>query len=188
MILNLFPTPVVILDNVIDDLDKFLMIQKVKSIDHIKHGAFTDNSSTSHQNGDNFIVEGSDLHTVITQHVNTYATEVFGIQELKLSSSWSNIQKPGSKLLTHVHPNSKVSGVMYLNVDSNSSRIFFHNPNPFTPFEDYVNLTEWNQHYYWFEPKNCQLFLFPSWLSHGSHLDENRSEERISIAFNTVLS
>lgn len=188
MIVNLFPTPVAILDNVIDEFERYSLLERVKTTEHIKHGAFRDNSSSSHQHGDNFIVDGSKLHTVITQHVNRYATEVFGIQQLKLSSSWSNIQGPGSKLLNHVHPNSKVSGVMYLNVDSSSSRIFFHNPNPFIPFEDYVNLTDWNQHFHWFEPKNCQLFLFPSWLSHGSHLDENHSQERISIAFNTVIA
>jgi len=185
-VLNLFPVPIFTVDNFITDDERNSLILEVENIEHKQHSAFTNSSFSTHNLGINFLKETScpGLFQKTSNVLNEFASS-YGLSELKISTSWSNIQNSGSELLDHMHPNSKISGCIYLNVDEDSSKIYFHNPNPYVVFEEYVQSTPYNHHYYWLQPKNNQVLMFPSWLKHGSNNEKNKTDGRISIAFNS---
>jgi len=91
----------------------------------------------------------------------------------RMAESWCTIQKEDSKLKWHKHPNSVLSGIIYLKVDDKSSKLYFQNP---TSMEGEVKEIK---------PKPGLLLMWPSFLMHGSGDTINKSKERIIIAFNT---
>lgn len=124
------------------------------------------------------------LHDVIKAY-----SEETGIAFKQITTSWVNFQTQNSQLLKHSHPLSCISGALYLNVDDDSSKIYFYNPNPFVEFTSWVDNTD-SQYSYrviWFKPNNGDLLLFPSWLSHGSDGDVNMTKDRAVLSFNTFL-
>lgn len=108
--------------------------------------------------------------------------------KIELSNSWFNIQKKGSILFPHTHPKSTFSGVIFLNTDDNSSGLSFFNPNTHIKyFEHYENTNSLNAEYYTIKPKNCSLYIFPSFLSHGSYKDINQTKQRVVLSFNSKV-
>lgn len=121
----------------------------------------------------------------INNIINEYATD-YGVKRLKLANSWINIQNKNSTLSMHSHPDSIISGALYLKVDKNSSKIYFYNPNPYLNMVNISKQTEFTCENYFFTPKTGDLLLFPSWLKHGSNNEKNNSKERIVLSFNTL--
>lgn len=115
--------------------------------------------------------------------INEYLNKV-QLAPVKLTNSWINFQKKGSTLMSHTHPGNSISGVMYLNVDKNSSHIAFQNPNPFSSFMNKKGQSYFNYDFQTIEPKNGCLIIFPSWLQHSSGFSVNQSEERVALSFN----
>lgn len=103
-----------------------------------------------------------------------------------ITQSWLNITKFGQHHHRHAHPNSFISGVLYINANEATDRIYF--------FKDgYEQIqpvpTEWNRHNatsWYFAVKTGQIVLFPSRLSHMVETKDN-DETRISLAFNIFL-
>jgi len=120
--------------------------------------------------------------------VRSYSDET-GINFTEITNSWVNFQTENSQLLKHTHPLSCISGAIYLNVDCNSSRIYFYNPNPFIEFTSWIDNTDkqYSHKAIWFKPKNGDLLMFPSWLSHGSDSDINMTKDRAVLSFNTFF-
>jgi uncharacterized protein (TIGR02466 family) len=120
--------------------------------------------------------------------VKMYSTET-GIDFKEISNSWMNFQTKNSRLLKHTHPLSCISGAIYLNVDDDSSKIYFYNPNPFIEFTSWIKGTynEYSHAFFWFKPENGDLLMFPSWLSHGSDFEVNMTEDRAVLSFNSCL-
>ena len=195
-LIGLFPTPLYVINDFLTEEETTYLVDEVGKQeykeDHYSHKAFIGESVSSHESGYNFLKQ-LDTHTSrqifdkLTRSVN-YLSSVCGLGELDICMSWSNTQYPGSKLIDHQHPNSKISGSLYIKADESSSKIYFHNPNPYIPMDDYEYNTDFNNHVYWIQPRSGQLVLFPSWLKHGSNGDSNGTEERICIAFNTLQS
>lgn len=121
----------------------------------------------------------------INNKINEYAID-YGVRKLKLDNSWVNIQNKNSILNKHSHPDSIVSGALYLKVDKNSSKIYFYNPNTYLTFVNVLKQTEFSCENYYFTPQLGDLILFPSWLMHGSNDEKNNSIERIVLSFNTL--
>ncbi len=99
----------------------------------------------------------------------------------RLADSWCNIQGKGSTLELHNHPNSVVSGIIFLKADEKSSKLVFHNPlDPISP-----TATSPHRQTYELTPKTGLLAMWPSYLMHGSGGSINQSDERIVLSFNT---
>jgi uncharacterized protein (TIGR02466 family) len=109
-----------------------------------------------------------------------------GFKTEGLSNSWFNIQNKGSLLKQHTHPSCSISGAIYINVDKNSSPIFFENPNTLLVNSTNKQMisTKYSFDAYAFQPKLGDLFLFPSWLKHGSNNNINYTDNRVVISFN----
>ena len=186
---RLFPT-------LISKIENFLSIEQCEDIetfirqtDGYNHGSLSDGIS-SHKDGNLFelmtfmVPSCSDivgrLDDILNEVSNTHK-----IPSLKISNSWFNIQKKGSKLKEHVHPESIISAAIYINVDENSSPLKFFNPNPFVRF---TPTTDFDEHNYWWweeKPKKGMIILFPSWLMHGSEENLKDTTERVVVSFNT---
>jgi len=133
--------------------------------------------------------EMANIKTYLEDCLNQWSKQVImpAVPEefkLKITQSWLNYTKPGEHHGRHYHPNSIVSGVLYINADERYDMISFlkggHEPffiqsGEFNQFNTYeVNIPIGKQ----------DIVLFPSMLHH--HVPKTISNyTRISLAFNT---
>ena len=102
----------------------------------------------------------------------------FASFNLEITNSWCNVQGERSTLNFHRHPDSIISGIIFLQVDDKSSKLYFQNPNNiYVKCDDDICIT----------PEPGLLLMWPSWLAHGSGDDTNMSTERIVVSFNTYF-
>jgi len=181
-IFTLFPTPIGKVSDFITDDERLELIKSIKDTKHAEHGAIKgDGFSTFHTS---FNGLDKNIKDRLEQQVNDYA-KIYGMEpNLKINNLWSNIQNEGSVLEEHSHPDSHVSGALYINVDD-SCFISFHNPNPYIYFTTIDDRNPFNYEWQNILVNNGDLILFPSWLKHGNHRDINRMNGRIVISFNT---
>lgn len=109
--------------------------------------------------------------------------------------AWFNINNKGNFNKVHHHFTAEnvsyFSAVYYLKVFKNCGNITFINPdfyhklNPFF-LKKFKSFNTFNSSEYWIEPKEMDLIIFPSSLSH--YVKPNLSnQERISLAFNIKI-
>ena len=131
--------------------------------------------------------ELQDLAKFCNESMNAYFKEVYAPKhevELRFTQSWANYTEPGQYHHKHEHPNSFVSGVLYINADPAKDKIYFYK-NGYQQIKmptDNYNL--YNSESWWFEVGTGELILFPSGLTHMVQTVE-ADDTRISIAFNT---
>lgn len=113
--------------------------------------------------------------------------------EQKIYNAWVNVNHNPYIVAHHVHndcPGMLISGVYYVKAGEDASLLEFKNPNPVAGFVIFPNMIKdfnsFNSSVIRIKPTTGQLVLFPSWMSHGVVPAESQ-EDRISIAFNTVL-
>ncbi len=90
-------------------------------------------------------------------------------------SGWCVVLLSGGKQLRHIHPESLVSGVLYLQVPKSVSDTSNNYGNLLFPAFNKLSVT----------PEVGKVILFPSYLPHET-VDFSSEEERICIAFNLV--
>ena len=136
-----------------------------------------------------------DLLKIISPYVDGFIDEVLGIDpsDLEMTTMWSNTHHSGSMHPPHVHPNSFLSGVIYVKnpVGADPGNIYFENPNPGSKawFPNFKKDSMISDEVLWFRPTVGKLLLFPSWLPHGVYqFTTDDDEPRISIAFNYLLT
>ena len=145
------------IDKICDSIDKKSLID----YDYIKGNAKTSIGVSQNQ----FLDFHKDLEDRIVKEMP--------IKNQRMAESWVTIQKEDSKLKWHQHPNSVISGILYLKVDDDSSKLVFQNP---TSMEGEVKEIK---------PKPGLLLMWPSFLMHGSGDTINKSKERIILGFNS---
>jgi len=203
-IFNLFPTLIVLEKNIITrqqcesiaeyfEHRNYLFCEHNSLIgDSVSTHIFTD--SYNREIGSNFyaldeIISNLDGLSQLKNTINLICKEYSdksGFNFSKITSSWINIQNKGSILESHTHPCSTISGALYINVDDNSSKIYFDNPNCFLDFTNIKKDTTYSYKKYWISPKIGDLILFPSWIKHGSNSEINFTEKRMVLSFNTL--
>lgn len=102
---------------------------------------------------------------------------------LRITQSWLNLTRLGQAHHLHYHPNSFVSGVLYIKADEEKDQIKFHShAYNFLSFGA-KEFNQFNSTHWWLPAKTGSLILFPSYLHH--EVDKVSSDERISLSFNT---
>lgn len=107
--------------------------------------------------------------------------------EICVTQSWLNYTSRGQFHHKHAHPNSFISGVLYINADITKDKIYFYREiyrqlRPSEPREwNIFNSDSW-----WFETGTRKLVLFPSSLTHMVPTVDH-DETRISLSFNTIF-
>jgi uncharacterized protein (TIGR02466 family) len=189
--LNLFPVLVRLVTDFLTEDQCGEIVSRMRSIRFGPHSALIGDAASSFHSEiseSGFVIDEIEKYLSIKEKIlhqtNVYARD-FGTRPVGLGNSWINIQRRGSELGYHTHPLSVISGALYLKIDANGSRIRFRNPNPFLTVTDVLNSTAYTSNTTYIRPIVGTLLLFPSWLQHGS--DENMSDERVVLSFNTVF-
>ncbi len=132
----------------------------------------------------------SALRNAIQLHLDHYlritfnpATEV----ELAITQSWLTRTRRGESHHIHTHPNSVVSGVLYINLGPGDGITFYRNEDHQWYELPRKEETYFSTHSYFFPTGVGDLILFPSHVKHGTHALEH-DVERISLSFNTFFS
>ena len=168
------------------------LVQKIKSYEYMT----MPNGSCAYST-DKRILNREELKPLkdeIKSTMDTYFHETLGVDRsvsLDFTTSWVVKMSHMERTITHSHYNSVFTGVVYLDVDADSSIIRFHNETPITRYAG-LDLPMTGQHNMFnskmfdYRPKNNDLIMF-----HSSELHEvgtNYSkEDRYSLAFNTFV-
>ena len=130
----------------------------------------------------------AELVKVLGRHSAKFARECcFDLSfNPKIDSLWVNLLKAGGHHAGHIHPNSMISGTLYVEVPKNSGAIRFEDPRlplmmaapPRQP-----DASEDLQPFITIEPRPGLLLLWESWLRHEVLPGSGRGE-RLSISFN----
>ncbi len=151
-----------------------------------------DNNANSMSVDDQILdrAELSPLRTFIESQLASYAERLLHIPNtVYITQSWLNVAGTGQYHPKHKHPNSVVSGVIFLddNSDKDLPTIRFHRSwEPFPLEFAYTDLNEVNASCQQFDPEQGQLMLFPSMLEHDVGVNETERPRR-SISFNTFV-
>ncbi len=135
------------------------------------------------------------IHDIVMKEVNLYAREILSVSnsiEFYVTNSWVNVHGRGHSAGSHVHNNSLISGVLYLQVTETSGDLVFHRDIlslvPFPPSLDLdvdsfniYNCKSWG-----YRPKKNDICLFPSVVMHSADPNES-DEERWCLAFNVFV-
>ena len=142
---------------------------------------------------DNYVLKHkglSKLYVELNDSLNNYFRQVYSAKDdvsLYITQSWINYTKEFQYHHKHLHPNSILSGIVYLDVDENNDRILFYK------HEDKSNINiphkEWNRYNsvsWWLPAKTGTVYIFPSTLT---HMVETKKENnlRVSLSFNTFV-
>lgn len=128
---------------------------------------------------------------LLEEHLNLFYDNVFNCQqEIYITNSWIARTKPGESHHSHNHPNSIVSGVLYLRAEEGSSNLKFNNKSRLKEdfaFDYTVNQYNiFNSSSWQYKVETGDIIIFPSWLPH--EVSENNSDaERIILGFNTFV-
>jgi len=177
-ICSLFPTPIHISNYFlnIDDIINFC--------DSIEYRG----NETNVQSVDTFVLENEifyNLKIFIESKIKDYTKKVLGSdQKVSITQSWINKSPKGGQHKIHTHPNSLISGVFYLKLDSDMPQITFYKDFPSSFSLSSSIITEYTTDYFSLDVSKGNLVLFPSQLKHAVSM--NKSEkDRISLSFNT---
>lgn len=109
----------------------------------------------------------------------------FQYERLEISNMWINTYDKNDNLHIHYHPNSFISGVVYL---TEGSDLEFIDPNELTKnilSPEIYNEEFHNSMTFRYQASPGKIIMFPSWLKHS--VLKNTNEYRVSIAFNLMF-
>ena len=128
-------------------------------------------------------VSKTDLHFPdFNETLNNFCKSLFGdkITNITVTNVWANMLKKGEYHFLHSHNEHTMSGAYYLQVPENSGQIYFRDPRPQTNSWTQKFIDNGNMRFY--TPKEGDLYLFPSFLDHGT-TPHNNEIERVMISF-----
>ena len=135
------------------------------------------------------------IRTLIMAEIEFCARELYGITrnvEFYITNSWVNIYGRGDQAGAHLHHNSLLSGVLYLQSPGDGGEIVFHkdlhgqNVFPLAVDPEVVSSNIYNCRSWGYKPATNDICIFPSYLSHS--VQPNDSDQlRWVLAFNTFI-
>lgn len=181
----IFPTPVMF-----NSIDRNFT---KKELDYIEsHSSATYRNEGNVTSNNTYILNEPEmvgLKKFVTEQLNEYIKRVYKPKypaEAFVTQSWLNWTKKGEFHHRHEHPNSFISGVLYISTDSTKDKITFHKSG-YKQLElvsdtfDIYNSDSW-----WFNVKTGGIVMFPSSLTH--HVENVVADDvRISLAFNSFI-
>lgn len=141
------------------------------------------------------VLDNPDLSEIREFIQNTIQAYVDNIESPKdkfetyITQSLVNFTENGQEHQAHIHPNSFISGVLYIHAKQDIDRIVFYDNNVcrsqrFPTFDREYN--DYNSSTWWFPVWTGRLVLFPSNLRHC--VEQTKSDyTRISLVFNTFI-
>jgi hypothetical protein len=189
-LLELFHIPVMLFNDVITRYEASCIINELREKVYLqqRHGYFKGTASTSFSlEGTGVLSDYPKYKDKIQNCLDLYADEV-GIGKTEIWLSWFAIQEKDSLLLEHIHGGSTLNGILYLQTDEDSSPLIIRNPREYDAdycFWNKVKETKHNLQTETIQPKIGDLVVMPSNIPHGNFYNNNQSDERIIIGFDT---
>jgi len=191
-----FSTPIVSAD--IGKIDP-ITLAWVKNL-HYAHDAVAQTDDEDHlpfkERGFNIIncKQLTKVKNNIMKMVDWYAYELLDVTrdaEFYFTTSWINRLEEGEVIDRHIHSNSVISGIYYIDVTPDSSVITFHKnrshlttwPASTKPLQAGKTWNQYNLENYTYTPQNGLCILFPSHLEH-SVTQSTDKQYRYGLAFN----
>ena len=182
---NIFPTPVYT-----SKLEEKLTASELKFIDKNKKNTYKNDGNLTSKN--HYILNEKpfkELKLQLELRVDDYFNKVIcSSDDIKpyITQSWLNYTEETQYHHNHAHPNSLVSGVLYLNSDPEFDKIIFIKNvyHAIKPSIKEYNL--WNSDSWYVPVKTGDILLFPSSLTHMVE-SKKGSNTRVSLAFNVFI-
>jgi uncharacterized protein (TIGR02466 family) len=157
---------------------------KSLDIDHKKNVSVSSNRKVLNQ--DNL----KKIRSHIEQHIKSYVYDVLEIDpsiEFYITESWVNYMPKDGYHHEHTHPNSVVSGVLYITGGESPICFANHQTKPFSCLKlQTTNTNLYNSQGYTFKNIPGSLILFPSDTIH--YVEDNPHDSvRVSLSFNTFV-
>ena len=176
---NLFPTPVGFFetDLITDELLEF--------VNELPQRQNQGNMTSI----DSYVLNNKEFEAIkdfIDLSLSEYLEQTINPKEsidLTITQSWINYSEPGQFHHKHAHPNSLVSGVLYL-TSSSEDKIYFYRGGYQQLKIPPLAWNMYNSESWWFEANSGKLVLFPSYLEHMVP-QVAPPGPRISLSFNT---
>ena len=182
---GIFPTPIYI-----SKLDRELTNKELLFIDKTKLDIYKNEGNVT--SNDNNILNNKafkDLKEELNLRVQDYFNKIISTSNNVtpyITQSWLNYTETNQYHHKHVHPNSLVSGVFYINCHKEHDKIKFFNDNYKTIKLEVKDWNMWNSESWWFSVKTGDIILFPSSLIHMVETKQGNNT-RISLAFNVFI-
>jgi len=129
-------------------------------------------------------------------HINEYMKHILRIEDkvkVHLTQSWLNYSRKKEFHHKHAHPNSYISGVLYIKANKLYDNIRFYRHKFGAPYcynfdlRNYKEYNVWNSDNWTIPVDASTIVIFPSGTEH-SVIQKKEDNLRISLAFNTVLT
>jgi len=128
----------------------------------------------------------------IMEHINVYFDQVYASKTdviPYITQSWINYTDENQFHHKHSHPNSLVSGVLYLDADIDLDSIVFYRPNQYQTITIYTKddcYNVFNSSLWTYAVKTGDIVLFPSSVEHSVKTKKGK-RTRMSLAFNVFV-
>jgi uncharacterized protein (TIGR02466 family) len=183
---DLFPAAVMI-----DNISRNFTEDEIKYFKNLK----IINNIFNFRSENSYILETEEminLKKYIQNSVNNYFIDVYKPNnevEIYITQSWLNISDINNQHHPHSHPNSFISGTLYISADRNVDSINFYNSEYSTIKIVPTEYNHYNSSSWYFNVGSGDLILFPSFLKHSVDVvkESEIRKERISLSFNTFL-
>ena len=183
---SIFPTPIYT-----TKIDRGFTKQELNFVEQQKKHC--SNNQGNINTKDNYILNRKEFKNIkkfLDKHCKDYLDTVICPKnkvELYITQSWLNYTETNQYHHKHEHPNSVVSGVLYLDADKINDQILFTSNRGYQLMSPTINKTKfnlWNSETWFFPVKTGNLFMFPSSTTHQVQTKKGNNT-RISLAFNT---
>jgi uncharacterized protein (TIGR02466 family) len=133
--------------------------------------------------------ELSELKKDLDQYLQQYWNDIYDCeQSIRITNSWIAKSKAGEKHHTHEHPNSIVSGVLYIKAEEGTGDFnLIHSGPIYDRMEFNYDLRRFspiNSRNWMFPVKTGDIIIFPSSCLHGTSVNNS---ERIILGFNSFV-
>lgn len=130
------------------------------------------------------------LKNFFNESVNDFFKKIYCPKtnvKLRLTQSWANFSVKGEGHHSHVHPNSIISAVFYVQTDDKSDKIYFVKESKYNTIDIVSSeFNPFNSTLWWLPASTGTLMVFPSSLGH--YVDPVEADKtRISISANTFI-
>ena len=130
-----------------------------------------------------------DIREYYQFYLNYYMEKIYAPKysvETYITQSWMNYTKTGQFHHKHAHPNSWLSGCIYVSTEREKDRITFYKEGYNRINLPTENFNPYNSESWWFSVGTGDIVIFPSYLTHMVE-QTTSSDTRVSIAINTFL-
>ena len=163
-----------------------------KSIDEYESGKVLSNRGGYHSN--DLSLDDVTLQPLIKEieiHSSQFAETFLSKNKQILINMWFNINLYKDFNISHNHSGDDISGVYYIKTPNECGNIVFEHSAKdlydyyYLDVKNRVDDNVYNARTWWMPSEVNMLYLFPAWLNHSVETNKNKTEERISISFNT---